>query len=298
MSELLGRFRFPLTYLLLAMACVIALSSPPSPSAGRLGPGSRLLVEVAVPLERMATLPVEQVERWWRDYVDLRGVRRRNQELVQELSRMREENLQYREAIVASERFERLHAFNESQDLESMVPADVIAQDLSPWFRAILINRGSAAGIRPGMPAITDSGLVGLVIGTTPRNGKILLLTDPQSRVDVFIQRSRARGTLQGDAEGGCELKNVLREADVELGDLVLSSGQDGIFPKGLIVGRVTEVEREPFGLFQTVKLAPAADLEGLEEVFVILARRQLPKPDEFQGDDPSLWKAAEEARR
>jgi rod shape-determining protein MreC len=298
LSELLGRFRFPLTYLLLALVCVIALSSPPAPGGERLGAGSRLLVEIGVPLQRIATLPVEQAARWWDDYLDLRGVRARNAELERELSRMREENLQYREAIVASERFERLRGFNESQNLESMVPADVIAKDLSGWFHAILIDRGASSGIRPGMPAITDSGLVGLVIGTTPNHSKLLLLTDPQSRVDVFVQRSRARGTLQGDAQGLCQLVHVLREADVELGDLVLTSGQDGIFPKGLIVGRATEVEREPYGLFQTVKVAPAADLEGLEEVFVILERRRLPDPEEFQADDPSLWKETDEAKR
>jgi rod shape-determining protein MreC len=293
LSELLGRFRFPLTYLLLSLVCVIVLSSPTPPSGDRLGRGSRLLLEVAIPLERMVTLPVEQVEGVWRDYVALRDVRSRNRELLRELSRMREENLQYREAIVASERFERLRAFHESQDLESMVPADVVGEDLSSWFHAILINRGASAGVRPGMPVITDTGLVGVVVGTTPNNGKILLLTDPQSRVDVFIQRSRARATLQGDARGGCELVHVLREADVEIGDLVLTSGKDGVYPKGLIVGRVTEVDRRPYGLFQSVKVAPSTDLESLEEVFVILERHRPPDAGEFVSDDPALWKDA-----
>jgi rod shape-determining protein MreC len=290
LSELWGRFRFPLTYLLLALVCVIALSSPPVPSGERLGAGGRLLVEVAVPLERVVTLPIAQLERLWRDYLALRDVRRRNQELASELTRLREENLQYREAIVASERFERLRAFNESQALESMVPADVVAQDLSPWFQSILVNRGAAAGVRPGMPVITDSGLVGVVVGTAPNNAKVLLLTDPQSRVDVFVQRSRARATLQGDGRGGSRLMHMLREADVEIGDLVLTSGQDGVFPKGLIVGRVTEVERRPYGLFQSVQIQPDVDLDSLEEVFVILERRRPPEPGEFVADDPSLW--------
>lgn len=292
MSDLLGRFRYLLCYLLLSSLCVVSITSPRTPTD--LGIGAQLVIRVTLPLQRMVTLPIEGVRNLWRDYVALVDVRRENLRLRETLALLREENLQYREAIVASERFSRLKGFRERHDVP-MVPANVIAQDLSPWFRSIVIGQGSGAGIRTGMPVITDEGLVGVVVGTTPRAAKVLLTIDLQSRVDAYVQRTRARGTLRGTSRQTCEFEYVLRDDDVREGDVLLTSGLGDLFPKGLVVGRVTRVERQPYGLFQRAEVKTAVDLQRLEEVFVLLEQRELPEEEAFSAPDaePGLWQEA-----
>jgi rod shape-determining protein MreC len=142
------------------------------------------------------------------------------------------------------------------------------------------------------MPVITDEGLVGVVVGTTPRAAKVLLTIDLQSRVDAYVQRTRARGTLRGTSRQTCEFEYVLRDDDVREGDLLLTSGLGDLFPKGLVVGRVTKVERQPYGLFQRAEVKTAVDLQRLEEVFVLLQQPELPAEEAFSepGAEPGLW--------
>lgn len=286
MSDLLSRFRYPLTYLLLFSLCVISMASRQGPVD--LGVGSRLLLRLTLPLAEMVTLPVRQARGVWSDYVALLGVRDENEKLHAELDRLGQENLRYREEMVSSERLARLEAFQARREVP-MVGANVITQDLSAWFQSVMIDEGSAAGIRAGMPVITGSGVVGVVAGTTASASKVLLVIDVQSRVDAYVQRSRARGTLRGRSAEECEFDYVLREDDVRVGDQLLTSGLGSVYPKGLLVGSVASVERQPYGLFQTVRVAPAVDFRKLEEVFVILERRELPADDEFTGQE-ELW--------
>jgi len=290
-SELLSRFRFPLTYLVLALLCVLSMSSRRTPSELTLG--SQALLEITVPLEQMVTLPVREIRNLWVDYVALVGLRERLDELETRNAKLQEENLRLQEAVVASERFERLESFVGERTL---IPANVIGQDLSPWFKTITLDRGAEAGVRPGMPVITDSGLVGVVAGTTPRFSRVLLITDPQSRVDTYVQRTRARGAVHGNADGSCSFQYILREQDLRTGDQLLTSGQGGIYPKGLRLGTVSAVERKPYGLFQIADVEPAVKFGQLEEVFVIPERRELPRESEFATEDDELWAVEEGA--
>jgi len=287
LNELLRRFHFPLTYVLLALVCVVSMTSQKRPA--ELGIGSQLLVELTLPLQRMVTLPVREFRSLWASYISLVHVRQENEQMGTEMARLKDENLQYKEAIVASERFRRVAGVQARREVP-MVPANVVAQDLSVWFQSVVIDRGSTSGIRPGMPVITDLGLVGLVSGTTPRAAKVLLISDPQSRVDSYVQRSRARGSVRGAGERECDFQYVLREEDVHVGDLLLTSGLGAVYPKGLVLGHVRALEKQPYGLFLRAEVEPAVDFRQLEEVFVILEQGELPDAEEFSADDPGLW--------
>ncbi len=287
MGDLLRRFRYPLTYLMLGSLCVLGMSSQRAPS--ELGIAPRLVLGITLPLERMVTLPVREARTLWRDYLALVGVREANERLRDRLARLEEENLQYREAILSSARYEKLAGFRERLQVP-MVPANVVHQDLSSWFQSIVVDQGSVAGIRPGMPVITDSGVVGVVVGTTPSAAKVLLVIDPQSRVDAYVERTRARGNVRGGSDRTCDFEYVLREEDVAEGDLLLTSGLGSVYPKGLPVGIVSSVERKRYGLFQVAGLRPAVDFSRLEEVYVILEQRKLPPDEAFSSDDPGLW--------
>ncbi len=287
MNDQLRRLHFPLTYLLLALLSIISMTSRSQPAT--FGLGSQLLVELTLPLQRMVTLPARELRTLWAEYISLVHVREENKTLHAELSRIKEENLQYREEIVSSERFQRLAGFRADREVP-MVPANVVAQDLSGWFQSIVVDRGSTTGVRPGMPVLTDTGVVGVVAGTTPRAAKVLLISDPQSRVDAYVQRSRAHGTVRGDADGSCAFQYVQRDEDVRVGDVVLTSGLGALYPKGLVVGTIASLDRKPFGLFQRARIEPAVDFRQLEEVFVILEQGRLPEDDEFQTRDEGLW--------
>ncbi len=291
MNEILRRFHYPLTYLLMVLACVVNLASPDKP--GEFGLGSKLVIELTLPLQRMVTLPVHELRMLFADYISLVHVREENEHLWSELARVKDENLQYREAIVASERFQRLSGFRARGEVP-MVPANIVAEDLSAWFRSVIIDQGSTTGIRPGMPVITDSGVVGVVQGTTPRAAKVLLIIDPQSRVDAYVQRTRAQGAVHGAADRLCDFEYVLRDQDVEVGDLLVTSGLGAVYPKGGVIGRVASGVRRPDGLVQVARIEPAVDFRRLEEVFVILDQRELPADEEFSTVDDGLWLRAE----
>jgi len=286
-GDLLSRFRYPLTYLVLSLAATLSLAS--QERSVSMGFASQMLLEVTVPLQEMVALPVREVRDLWEGYVDLVGVRRDRDAIRDEVAKLRDENLQLREALVASDRYKRFGDFQDEHDLP-LLPADVSAEDLSPWFKSITIDKGSSDGVQPGMPVITHAGLVGVVSGTSPRFARVLLMVDPQSQVDTYTQRSRARGSARGRADGSCTLQYVLREADIQVGDDLLTSGLDSIYPKGLRVGRVSHVESEPYGLFQRVEVEPAVDFYALEEVFVVLERREMPAVNQFSSQNDALW--------
>jgi rod shape-determining protein MreC len=286
-GDLVSRFRYPLTYLVLALASLLSIASPNR--SERPSMATQFLTEVKGPLDEMVTLPFRELRSLWENYVALRGVREDLDAVQQESARLRQRNIELEEAVVSSERYRRLKTFQEKSE-SNLLPANVSAQDLSPWFSSITIDKGSADKVAPGMAVITDEGVVGVISGVALSYAHVLLVVDPQSLVHSYAQRSRARGAVRGRSDGMATLEYVRRDADVQVGDPLLTSGLGGIYPRGLLVGAVSAVEREPYGMFQRVEVKPAVEFSSLEEVFVILERRALPEPTEFTTDSENLW--------
>ena len=290
MSELLRRFRYLLSYALLAALCIGAMASGQGPRD--LGVASRLILKLTLPIERMVTLPVDEAKSWGRGLAELIQVREENAELRAQIADLRKENLRFRENLISSERFRRLHSFQASQEVQ-MASANVMHRDISSWFQSVIIDRGTEAGIQAGMPVVTDTGVVGVISGTASDASKVLLIIDPQSRVDAYVQRSRSRGSVRGTSIRGADFEYVPRGDDVRAGDLLLTSGMDLIYPKGLVIGEVRGVEREPHGLFHRADVVPSVDMQKLEEVFVVLESRQLPPDEAFVQSGEVLWSEA-----
>ncbi len=162
-------------------------------------------------------------------------------------------------------------------DLKTRVPtrsvsAAVIGNSASTWFQSLTINKGEKDSIRKGMAVISSVGIVGQVVVVARRSAKVLLITDRSSGVDVISQRSRARGIVSGSLDNGPVMKYVKRNEDIREGDRLITSGLDGIFPKGLLVGTVGRVRKESNGHFQHVEVALAVDPSQIEEVLVTSA--------------------------
>jgi rod shape-determining protein MreC len=220
----------------------------------------------------MVALPIDVARDAWDRYVALVDVADRNQALEAQLAALREDNLQLREALVASGRLERIAEMRDDFEVP-MRPAELVGVDASPFFRSVLLDRGQTDGVLSGMPVISEDGLVGLVTATSSGAGKAMTLLDRQSAVDATVQRSRTRGIVRGRGADGIGFEFVARDADVAIGDLVITSGLGGIYPKGLRIGRVTAVSDPGAKLVQTATLEPAVDFGRLEQVFVILRR-------------------------
>lgn len=233
---------------------------------------SAVVLDVAVPVQKMVAVPFGFARDTWDEYVALVGVREQNQGLREELARTREENLQLREALVASGRLQRIAEMREEFDIP-MLPAQLVGLDVSAWFRSALVDRGRSHGIHAGMPVISEQGLVGLVTATASSAAKIMLLIDPQAAVDGIVQRSRARGIVRGARQDGLSFQFTAREGDVAVGDVIITSGLGGVYPKGLRIGEVTKVSPSDAMMLQTAELRPAVDFGRLEQVFVMLRR-------------------------
>ena len=258
---------------------ILAVVSMVADRTGRLDPDRQdlpwwqgVLLEVAIPVQKVLAAPANAVLQSWNSYVDLVDVRAENEGLRLRVAELEEANLQFREALVASGHLERIAAMRDDFEVP-MQPSEVVGLDVSPFFRSVLVDRGSRHGIRLGSPLITDEGVVGVVTATSGHAAKTMLLLDRQSAVDALVQRSRARGVVRGVGRDRLEFEFVVRGADVVEGDEVVTSGLSGIYPKGLRLGRVAELRDAGGRLTRIAVIEPAVDLGQLEQVFVMLRR-------------------------
>ena len=154
---------------------------------------------------------------------------------------------------------------------ERVVAAEVIGKDPSTWFKTVIIDKGEADGLTRGLPVVMPQGIAGQVIEVANHYSKVMLILDRNSAVDSLVQRTRARGVIKGESTDQFRLDYVLRKKDVRVGDIIVSSGLDGIYPKGLRIGYVSEVIEHDADIFHEVIITPFVDFEKLEEVLVIL---------------------------
>ena len=217
--------------------------------------------------------PVSQlsifVEHVWDGYIQLVDTHRENLRLREDIRELNRRMLEANEAIQANQRFERLLEMKKEVKTPT-IAATVIGEDVTSWFRTLVINRGSSSGIHEGMAVLSADGVVGQTIKVSTSTARVLLLTDHASGIAATIQRSRARGVVKGKGEMLCTLEFTTREEDVKVGDTVITSGIGGVFLKGLPIGEVTMVKRGEYGIFQTVTIRPAVNIPHLEEVLVV----------------------------
>ena len=275
LGDLLSRLAAPLAVVFVILLAIISMVSDRRALAdgGRELPWWQgALLEVTAPIERVISAPFDGIQSFYEGYVDLINVRAENRRLSGRIAEVESENLQFREALVASGHLGRVAAMRDEIEIP-MLPAEIVGLDVSPWFRSVLVDRGADQGIEPGHPVITHEGVVGVVTATSGHAAKTMLLLDRQSAVDALVQRSRARGVLRGVGRDRLEFEFVVRGADVVEGDEVVTSGLGGIYPKGLRLGRVSELREAGGRLTRIAVIEPAVDLGHLEQVFIMLRR-------------------------
>lgn len=206
----------------------------------------------------------------WDSYISLVNVHQENLKLRDEIKILNTRVIAGNEFQQANQRLTRLLDMKNSIEPPTLA-ASVVGEDVTSWFRTMIIDRGSASGIREGMAVVAADGVVGQIVKVAPSTSRVLLLTDHASGIAATIQRSRARGVVKGKEAGLCSMEFTTREEDVKVGDMLVTSGIGGVFIKGLPIGEVTMVKRGEYGIFQTITIHPSVNLDHLEEVLVVL---------------------------
>jgi len=235
----------------------------------------RLFLEVIGPAQEAVTTVGETVGEIWDRYFALVRAARQNEELRRQVAVYRQQQTDVEELRLANLRFKKLLGLKETKSFPQ-VAAQVVGTDPTKQFRTVIIDKGLSDGVQSQMPVINAQGVVGRVIWASRNYAKVLLLVDPNAAMDVLVQRSRARGIVEGAGGDTLRLKYVLHNDDVSAGDRLMATGADGVFPKGTLVGFVRAIKQEGKGVFQQIEVEPAVDFDRLEEVIVILLRRDL----------------------
>jgi rod shape-determining protein MreC len=253
------------TLLILSLHLIL---SGPRPDARASRPALALL-ELLRPAQAFEAGFSGEVSGFTHDYLELVGTRRENDELRKEVAQLESERARTAE-LEAENR--RLSDLLELRDVLAMqaVAANVIASDATGLGRTVVIGEGSHSGFRREMAVITAEGVVGKLITVAPDAARVLLIEDHNSALDAIDQRSRARGIVAGVIDDGLTMKYVDRTEDLKPGDAIVTSGMDGIFPRGLLVGEIARVSQEGPGLFLNVDISPAADFRKLEQLLVL----------------------------
>ena len=239
----------------------------------------RLVLAATSPVEKAmdwaVTGTLTGLERW----TALRGVRERAEHLSREVNRLRSENESLRQLRAENERLEALLAFARTRPESRPVGARVVGTRMDPkGLQLVTLDRGSEDGLKRMMPVVAANGVVGRVHTVSGRSADVLLLTDRNSSIAVRVDRSRARANVRGQGgPGPARLDYVLRSDDVIEGDVLVTSGTDGVFPRGLPVGTATRVRRAGYGLYQGADVLPAVDVNRIEEVLVLVSSEAQP---------------------
>jgi rod shape-determining protein MreC len=230
----------------------------------------RIAMSAIAPFQELVTRTLRFTRDIWRHYFYLVTVARENHVLKHQLGQAIENKNQWHETEQANNRLRDLIDFQRNIS-ERVEAAEVIGKDPSAWFKTVIIDKGEADGLTRGLPVVILQGIAGQVTEVSNHYSKVMLVIDSNSAVDSLVQRTRARGVIKGESTDQCRLDYVLRKNDVRVGDTIVSSGLDGVYPKGLRIGYVSQVIEHDADIFHEIIITPFVDFEKLEEVLVIL---------------------------
>jgi len=209
------------------------------------------------------------IRRVWVGYIGLRSLKVENEALKRDLAAAQVAIQEQRALADRTRGLERLLDLREHLRLKT-VAAEIIGAAATPDFRTLTIDKGTRDGVRADMSVIAPAGVVGRLVVPSLRSAKVQLLIDRNAAAGAIVERTRAQGVVVGGGDDRLRMEYVSEAFDVIVGDLVVTSGIDGIYPKGFIIGRVESVERAG-GAYKRITIKPAVDFSSLEEVLVVL---------------------------
>jgi rod shape-determining protein MreC len=242
-------------------------------------------VELVTPLGRTAAWISDAVGGSWNGYIALRHLRAQNEQLQSELDQMKLRDAELQGRAAEADRLGALLGFRDAHTEVSMLAARVIGASPDAGSHVVFLSRGSRDGIKRDMGVITPEGVVGKVIAVFPDTSQVLVLNDKESGVGALLADTRTQSPVRGTGDPALSMEYISNDVKVNPGEIVLTSGQDRIFPKDLPVGTVEAAVPDKHSPFQQVTIKPAAHLDQLEEVLVLLTRQDFAPPKTADAD-------------
>ena len=222
------------------------------------------------PINQTAQRIVNYLGKYYQIFKEAESIYQENDQLEKQNLELVQENAILKEKLAAYERIEKMVQFKEYYNYQ-MIAAQVIGREPGNWFHSIIIDRGSIDGVDVDMGVANHNGLVGKVIQVEPHTSQVLLLIDQGCAIGALVQRSREMGVIKGATEGlYCYLDYIAHDADVQINDIVVTSGMGSSVPKGIRIGRVLAIKKEKNDLFQRILVKPEVDFNKLEELYVV----------------------------
>lgn len=238
------------------------------------------IVQTLTPVERLGTWSFSRIGGLWSGYVGLRNARTENARLQKELDELRMRNRELESQAAEGQRLASLLNFRNAHPEASMLAAEVIGASADPTSHTLFINRGERDHVRRNLAVITPEGIVGKIVEAFPTSSQVLLINDRDSGVGALFAGTRTHGVVKGSGDPNPRMDYIVNDEKVQVGDKILTSGEDHIFPKDLPIGKVESAKAAT--PFQVISIAPAARLDRLEDVLVLLTLQELtPKKTE-----------------
>lgn len=221
------------------------------------------------PVLSVATKPVSAVGGVFDTYFNVISAKKENRELKEKYDKLYVENQKLVEIERENARLRKLLDFAQKKP-NTMIAAGVIGEDLKNWFRCVIIDKGSKQNVRQKMPVVTPKGIVGQVVEVDPWHAKVMVLNDANSSIDVNVEGKNTRGLLEGTGQNTVKMKYVTKNDDIEIGDKLVTSGKDGVYPKGIPAGIVITANKNKAGIFVDIDVMPYNNFRQLDEVLLI----------------------------
>jgi rod shape-determining protein MreC len=248
-------------------------------------------VQTLTPVERAGTWSFSKIGGLWSGYIGLRNARAENARLQKELDELRMRNRELESQAAEGQRLANLLNFRNAHPEASMLAAEVIGASADPTSHTLFINRGERDHVHRNLAVITPEGVVGKIVEVFPTSSQVLLINDKESGVGALFAGTRTHGVVKGSGDPNPRMDYIVNDEKVQVGDKILTSGEDHIFPKDLPIGKVESAKAA--APFQVISIDPAARLDRLEDVLVLLTQQELtPKktdePPAASGGNPA----------
>jgi rod shape-determining protein MreC len=248
-------------------------------------------VQTLTPVERAGTWSFSKIGGLWSGYIGLRNARTENARLQKELDELRMRNRELESQAAEGQRLANLLNFRNAHPEASMLAAEVIGASADPTSHTLFINRGERDHVHRNLAVITPEGVVGKIVEVFPTSSQVLLINDKESGVGALFAGTRTHGVVKGSGDPNPRMDYIVNDEKVQVGDKILTSGEDHIFPKDLPIGKVESAKAA--APFQVISIDPAARLDRLEDVLVLLTQQELtPKktdePPAASGGNPA----------
>ncbi|MFW5887240.1 MAG: rod shape-determining protein MreC [Bacteriovoracia bacterium] len=236
----------------------------------------KLLIETFAPIQEGTDLMKGKAINFVEDYLLIINTNRENRRLKKDIEQLESRIFHLKELEKENQRLKALLKFGEEINRERIL-AQVVAKDASSNLYLLRVNKGTNDGVQEKSPVVTAKGLVGYVYRVTDNYSDILTILDPNNRVDVIVSRTRSHGILEGYRNFAARMKYVVRTAPVKEKDIIITAGLGNIYPKGIKVGIISQIEKESYGITQFVKVRPSVDFHRLEEVMILTGPINVP---------------------